>query len=139
MHSSILRRIWLNFKAQYLFFRLFYSFHNISDFNLFGLSTTDETLLVEMRIWCIKIGIVLVLHWYLVHCFAIPRYRLSWNLVLVHWFFTKLWPLDLEITNYQFSGLFLSLLTDIHLIFGTLFCHTKLQIKFKFGFLSIWN
>jgi hypothetical protein len=32
---------------------------------------------------------------------------------------------------------FLSLLTDIHSIFGTLFCHTKLQIKFKFGFLSI--
>jgi hypothetical protein len=25
-------------------------------------------------------------------------------------------------------------LIDIHLIFGTLFCHTKLQIKFKFGF-----
>jgi hypothetical protein len=39
-----------------------------------------------------------------------------------------------NITNYQFSGLFLSLLTDIHLIFGTLFYHTKLQIKFKFGF-----
>jgi hypothetical protein len=38
------------------------------------------------------------------------------------------------ITNYQFPALFLSLLTDIHLIFGTLFCHTKLQIKFKFGF-----
>jgi hypothetical protein len=28
----------------------------------------------------------------------------------------------------------LSLLTDIHLMFATLFCHTKLQIKFKFGF-----
>jgi hypothetical protein len=27
-----------------------------------GPSTTDETLLVEMRIWCIKIGIVLALH-----------------------------------------------------------------------------
>jgi hypothetical protein len=39
-----------------------------------------------------------------------------------------------NITNYQFCALFLSLLTDIHLIFGTLFCHTKLQIKFKFGF-----
>jgi hypothetical protein len=36
--------------------------------------------------------------------------------------------------NYQFSTLFFSLLTDIHLIFGTLFCHTKLQIKFEFGF-----
>jgi hypothetical protein len=28
--------------------------------NFFGLSTTDETWWVEMRIWCIKIGIVLV-------------------------------------------------------------------------------
>jgi hypothetical protein len=28
----------------------------------FGLSTTEETWLVEMRIWCIKIGIILVLH-----------------------------------------------------------------------------
>jgi hypothetical protein len=39
-----------------------------------------------------------------------------------------------NITNYQFSGLFLSLLTDINLIFGILFCNTKLQIKFNFGF-----
>ena len=29
---------------------------------LVGSSTTDETSLVEMRIWCIKIGIVLTLH-----------------------------------------------------------------------------
>jgi hypothetical protein len=35
----------------------------ISDFQLFsGLSITEETLLVKMRIWCIKIGNVLVLH-----------------------------------------------------------------------------
>ena len=27
-----------------------------------NIDITDETLLVEMRIWCIKIGIVLVLH-----------------------------------------------------------------------------
>jgi hypothetical protein len=123
MHSSILRRIWLNFMAQYsgvslirtplirmlhypddisgnklyenlsnvihlsgrcvypddfaanqsvwinearlYFIRLFYNFPNsffrISNF--FGLSTTEETLkLVKMRICCIKIGIVLVLH-----------------------------------------------------------------------------
>ena len=33
-----------------------------NDESYFGLSTTDETSLVEMRIWCIKIGIVLVLH-----------------------------------------------------------------------------
>jgi hypothetical protein len=37
-------------------------------------------------------------------------------------------------TNYQFSALFFALLTDIHLIFGTLICHTKIQIKFEFGF-----
>jgi hypothetical protein len=29
---------------------------------------------------------------------------------------------------------FFSLLTDIHLIFGTLLCHTKIQIKFEFEF-----
>jgi hypothetical protein len=64
LHSSILRRISFNFMAQYLMFR-FYKFHNfvfrISNF--FGLSTTEETWLVEMRIWCIKIGIVSVLHY----------------------------------------------------------------------------
>jgi hypothetical protein len=37
-------------------------------------------------------------------------------------------------TNHQFSGLFFSLLKDINLIFGTLLCHTKIQIKFEFGF-----
>jgi hypothetical protein len=49
--------------AQYLgFFGSFivYTIFRISYF--FGLSTTDETWLVEMRIWCIKIGIVLVLY-----------------------------------------------------------------------------
>ena len=34
----------------------------------------------------------------------------------------------------HFSALFFSLLTDIHLIFGTLLCHTKFQIKFESGF-----
>jgi hypothetical protein len=29
---------------------------------------------------------------YLVHCFAIRRYRSSSSLVLIHWFFLKLWP-----------------------------------------------
>jgi hypothetical protein len=30
--------------------------------NLFDITITEETLVVEMHIWCIKIGIVLVLH-----------------------------------------------------------------------------
>jgi hypothetical protein len=34
--------------------------------------------------------------WYFVHCFAILSRILSLNLVLVHWFFTKLCPLDWE-------------------------------------------
>jgi hypothetical protein len=53
----------LNFMDQYLVFSAriqFLPFFRISNF--FGLSTTDETLVDEMRIWCIKIGIVLVLH-----------------------------------------------------------------------------
>jgi hypothetical protein len=37
-----------------------------------------------------------------------------------------------NITNYQFSGFFFSLLTDIHMIFGTLLCHTKIQIECSF-------
>ena len=49
--------------AQYDFFRLFTLFTIFfSTSNFFGSSTTDETSLVEMRIWCIKIGIVLTLH-----------------------------------------------------------------------------
>jgi hypothetical protein len=31
----------------------------------FDLSITEKTLVVEMRIWCIKIGNVLVLHTYI--------------------------------------------------------------------------
>jgi hypothetical protein len=67
MHSSILRRIWLNFMEQYLgfFFRLLHSFHNCFRIsNFFCLSTTEETWVVEMRIWCIKICIVLVLRFH---------------------------------------------------------------------------
>jgi hypothetical protein len=44
-------------------FGIFGSFPLFSDFQLFsGLSTTDETSVVEMRIWCIKIGNVFALH-----------------------------------------------------------------------------
>jgi hypothetical protein len=52
-----LRKIEEFFSFPDFFFYIFASF-----LQLFGLSTTDETLLVEMRIWCIKIVIVLVLH-----------------------------------------------------------------------------
>jgi hypothetical protein len=46
------------------FFAAFLQLHNFFPriSNLFSLSITEETLLVEMRIWCIKTGIVLVLH-----------------------------------------------------------------------------
>jgi hypothetical protein len=37
-----------------------------------------------------------IIIWYLVHCFDISRYRSSLSLVLIYWFFMKLWPLDLE-------------------------------------------
>jgi hypothetical protein len=36
--------------------------HNISDIHICGLSITKETQMVEMHIWCIKIGIVWILH-----------------------------------------------------------------------------
>jgi hypothetical protein len=71
----------------------------------------------------------------LVHCFAILSCRLSSN-----WFWSIefSWSYDLwtqkNITNNQFSASFLSPLADIYLIFGTLLFHSKLQIKFEFGF-----
>jgi hypothetical protein len=63
MHTSILRRIWLNFMALFGFhptaLSVFTFLFRISNF--FDLRITEETWLVEMRIWCIKIGIVLLL------------------------------------------------------------------------------
>ena len=68
--------------------------------------------------------------WYLVHCFAILRYRLSLD------FFEKLWPLDLE--KYHelsvFQIFFFLSAYRYSLIFGTLLCHNKIQNKFEFGF-----
>jgi hypothetical protein len=63
MNSSIIRRIWLSFMAQYLFFSALLQFSHFFPriSNFFGLSTTEETLVV-MCIWGIKIGIVLVVH-----------------------------------------------------------------------------
>jgi hypothetical protein len=66
-HSSILRRIWLNFMAHRLvLIRRHFSFHyfcfRISYF--FDLSITDEKWVVEMCIWCIKIVSVWVLHFH---------------------------------------------------------------------------
>jgi hypothetical protein len=61
MHSSILQQIWLSFMVQYFVVSDLIQFLQFSfRFHFFGLSTTEETL-AEMRIWCIKIGIVLVL------------------------------------------------------------------------------
>ena len=74
-----------------------------------------------------------------------PSYRSSSSLVLIDPYFTELWPLDLEnFINCQFSALFFSLLADIHLIFGTLLCHTKLQISSSFVsidsfFTELWS
>jgi hypothetical protein len=45
-------------------------------------------------------------------------------------FFRRVMPLK---GFYSFPDFFFSLLTYIHLIFGTLLCHTKIQIRFVFG------
>jgi hypothetical protein len=48
----------------------------------------------------------------------------------------KLWPLiglGEKSRIISFPHFFFAMLTDIHLIFGTLLCHTKIQIKFEFG------
>jgi hypothetical protein len=39
-----------------------------------------------------------------------------------------------QVSDVAPGPLVFSLLTDIHLIFVTLLCHTTLQIKFDFGF-----
>jgi hypothetical protein len=70
--------------------------------------------------------------WYLVHCFATPRYRLSSSLVLIHWFFTKLWPLDLEKKSRIISFMYFFLIFIWYLVHWL--CDTKMQIKFEFGF-----
>ena len=63
MHSSIRRRILAQFHGTVFGFVGFYNFHIVfPEFQLFGLSMTEETWKVEIRIWCIKIGIALVLH-----------------------------------------------------------------------------
>jgi hypothetical protein len=50
--------------------------------------------------------------------------------------FGRVMPLELNHFKgfYSCSHFFFPLLTDIRLIFGTLLCHTKIQIKFEFGF-----
>jgi hypothetical protein len=55
--------------------------------NFFGLSITEETLLVEIRIWCIKIGIVLVLHELLVtsNLTGSFKYISKLNIAFVGW------------------------------------------------------
>jgi hypothetical protein len=52
-------------------------------------------------------------------------------MVAIHQCLEELCPLQ-DFT--VFRTFFFDLLTDIHLIFGTLLCHIKIQIKFEFGF-----
>ena len=57
-------------------------------------------------------------------------YRSSSKIVAIDQFLEELCPLR----DFKVFRTFFSPLTDIHLIFGTLLCHTKRQIKFEFGF-----
>jgi hypothetical protein len=56
-------------------------------------------------------------------------YRSSSKMVAIDQFLEELCPL----TYFTVFRTFFSLLTDIHFIFSTLLCHTKIQIKFEFG------
>jgi hypothetical protein len=51
-------------------------------------------------------------------------------MIAIEQFLEELCPLR----DFTLFRTFFSLPTDFHLIFGTLFCHTKVQIKFGFGF-----
>ena len=55
--ALILLSIWLQSLALHCSLLLKFKCH-VTDFQNFGLSITEETYFVEMRIWCIKIGTV---------------------------------------------------------------------------------
>jgi hypothetical protein len=61
VHSSILRQIWLNFMALFGFYWLFHTPPPGFPI-LYGLSTAEETSLMEVCVWCLGLGILLVLH-----------------------------------------------------------------------------
>jgi hypothetical protein len=50
-------------------------------------------------------------------------------MIAINQFLKELCPLR----DFTVFRTFFSLLTDIHLIFGTLLCHTNIRIKFEFG------
>jgi hypothetical protein len=62
--------------------------------------------------------------------FIAMTYRSSSKMIAINQFLEELCPLN----KLSVFRTFISLLTDIHLILGTLFCHTKVQIKIEIGF-----
>jgi hypothetical protein len=61
-------------------------------------------------------------------------FQISSKIVAINLFLEELCPLNLAILrDFTVFRTFFSLLTDIHLIFGTLLYNTKIQIKFEFG------
>jgi hypothetical protein len=81
-------------------------------------------------------------------------YRSNLKIVAINQFLEELCPLNLVILwdftvfhifvlsayRYSFSIWYVALPyqdTDIHLLFGMLLCHTKIQIKFEFGFIPL--
>ena len=45
----------------------------------------------------------------------------------------SMWAKVTQVSDVAHGPLVLFMLSDIDLIFGTLLCHTKIQIKFEFG------
>jgi hypothetical protein len=75
-----------------------------------------------------------LLHFNVVHGFISVTYRSSSKMVAIDQFLDDLCPMNFAILRHFTVFLtFFSLLTDILLIFGTLLCHTKIQINFEFG------
>jgi hypothetical protein len=71
---------------------------------------------------------------YFVHGFVSMTYRSSSKMVAIDQFLDDA-PLNLVILrDFTVFRTFFSILTYITLIFGTLICHTKMQIKCEFGF-----
>jgi hypothetical protein len=71
-----------------------------------------------------------LLHWNFLHSFISMPHRSILKMVAIDQYLEELCPLR----DFTVFRTFFSLLIDIHLICGTLLCHTKIQIEFGIDF-----
>jgi hypothetical protein len=94
--------------------------------------TTNYRFSAILFLLCLQILIS-----YIVHCSPIPRYRFSLSLALIYWFFTKLWPLDLE-KNHELLVFRSFSLTAYRYSFNIWYIVLPYWVADQVWFLSIW-